>query len=74
MSFNIPGCGYEVAKWYCVSKDIQASILWVTVYFLGMAYSRRYCCGCDDHAGSDLLTMIFWPIAIPYYHIKELFK
>ena len=42
------------------------------VYSLGMFYAwTRYTCGCDDHSLSDGLTILFWWIAIPIYHLKQ---
>ena len=50
-------------------------LIWIIifVYVMGMMWARRYTCGCDDHAGSDLLMMIFWPIAVPIYYIRRFF-
>lgn len=49
----------------------------ITLYFLGMfIFGRKLCCFCGDYAVHDLLCLMFWPIAYPYYSltIKKIYN
>ena len=42
------------------------------VYMFGMICAwSKFTCHCDDHAVSNFLTVIFFPIAIPIILIKD---
>ena len=42
-------------------------------YLIGMLiFGTKLCCSCDEHAGRNLINLLFWFIMYPYEILKAL--